>query len=223
MTQAWRSGDPLIVRFGRFGKARWVLSGVVVEDTGDVVTVWIPPKAPVLELALPDGRLLRDIPRMQALEIDTQHVAVMQAGTWFGYGVVMQFPLSQPWSVWWFFHDDGSFDGWYANLEAPKIRWEGPADSRGIDTSDRELDVDIDADGTWRWKDEEPFAAKAGRPGYWTVDQMAEIRADGEALIAKLERREAPFDGRYTDFSPDPTWPMPAIPDHWDHPHSAGP
>jgi len=223
VTQPWHSGQPLIVRFGRFGMARWVLSGVVVEDTGDVVTVWIPPKAPVLELALPDGRLLREIPRLEALKIDTRRIAVMQAGTWFGYGVVMQFPLKEPWSVWWFFHDDGTFDGWYGNLEAPKIRWELADGSRGLDTSDRELDVDIDADGTWRWKDEEAFAAKAGLPGYWTVDQLAEIRADGEALIAKLERREAPFDGRYTDFKPDPAWPMPTLPEHWDHPHSAGP
>lgn len=219
MVTTWKSGSPAIVRFGRSARARWVVSGVVVEDTGDVVTLWVPPKAPVLELRLPDGRLLRDVPRMEALAIDTGERAVMQAGTWFGHGVVMQFPIEKPWSVWWFFHDDGSFDGWYGNLETPKVRWELPDGSRGLDTSDRELDVDMDADGAWRWKDEEPFAAKAGLEGYWAVDQLPDIRADGEGLIGMLARRDPPFDGRYTDFIPAPVWPLPTIPDSWDHPH----
>lgn len=222
MTVPWQAGGSVLVRFGRNGRARWVLCGTVIQDTGDVVDLWVPPEAPLLELALPDGRLLRDVPRMQALELPTVEITTLQPGRWFGPGIVMHFPLDEPWSVWWFFRDDGSFDGWYCNLEAPKRRWQ-TSSSRGLDTADRELDVDVNADGTWRWKDEEPFAAKAGRPGHWTVEQMAEIRADGEGLIARLEHREPPFDGRYTDFRPDPGWQPPTLPNDWDYPHLAGP
>ncbi len=124
----------------------------------------------------------------------------------------MQFPLSQPWSVWWFFHADGRFDGWYGNLESPKARWELPDGTCGLDTADRELDIEIEIDLTWSWKDEEPFVARAGSPGYWTTHQVDEIRADGYRLIAMVQDRLPPFDGRFTAFRVDPEWPLPDLP-----------
>jgi len=174
MTDLWNPGESLILRYGRSGQTRSVLAGVVVEDVGEAVTVWVPPRSPVLRLAVPGGPFL---------------------------------------------HEMSSFNGWYGNLEAPKVRWERQDGSRGLDSADRELDVDIGADGTWRWKDEEAFGEKTGLDGYWTAEQELQIRADGERLIELLERRLPPFDGRYTDFAPDPAWGLPTLPENWDHPH----
>jgi len=197
--------------------------GRVVEDDGLTVTAWVAPGSPTLELQLPDGRLLREVPRMEVPSVPTHGFASLVRGTWSGNGVLMQFPLSQPWSVWWFFHADGRFDGWYGNLESPKARWELPDGTCGLDTADRELDIEIEIDLTWSWKDEEPFVARAGSPGYWTTHQVDEIRADGYRLIAMVQDRLPPFDGRFTAFRVDPEWPLPDLPCLRQHPHRAGP
>lgn len=219
MTDLWNPGESLILRYGRSGQTRSVLAGVVVEDVGEAVTVWVPPRSPVLRLAVPGGPFLHEMSRREALEMHVCRAAVMRPSQWSGPGIVMHFPLDKPWSVWWFFNVDGSFNGWYGNLEAPKVRWERQDGSRGLDSADRELDVDIGADGTWRWKDEEAFGEKTGLDGYWTAEQELQIRADGERLIELLERRLPPFDGRYTDFAPDPARGLPTLPENWDHPH----
>ena len=157
--------------------------------------------------------------RVRVALLGEEPLPVLRASTWSGSGVLMQFPVDEPWSVWFRFLADGSFDGWYGNLETPKVRWERPDGSRGLDASDRELDVEVRADCTWAWKDEDEFEAKTGRDGFWTQEGQQRIRADGERLIARLERREPPFDGRFTDFRPDPRWVNPVIPTPWDHPH----
>jgi len=233
-----------MVRHGRFGQARWVVSAYLWDvsgggssrDADETVTLWVPPKSPVMEVAMPDGRLVREIPRLEALTLDTGQVGVVQPGEWYGPGVVMQTTASEPWSVWWFFREDGDFDGWYGNLEAPSVRWTAPDGTRVIDTADRELDLVFGAEGSWWWKDEDAFAATTGRPGFWADDLASVIRADGERLRGMFERREGPFDGRHTDFLHTATSgagagagagaggfaPLTMSP-HWDAPHSVGP
>jgi predicted RNA-binding protein associated with RNAse of E/G family len=126
-------------------------------------------------------------------------------------------PVVGDWSVWWFFRDDGGFDGWYGNLESPRVRWSG-----GVDTSDRALDVVVEPDRSVAWKDEDEFALLTGRADRWTASQAVGIRADGEHLMRLAEAGAFPFDGRWTDFRPDPAWTVPDLPPDWDRPHLAG-
>ena len=102
------------------------------------------------------------------------------------------------------------------------MRWETP-DSRGVDTADRALDVWITADGLARWKDEDEFAVLTGQPGRWTAQQAPAIRATGEHLLALAADAAPPFDGRWTDYRPDPAWATPGMPADWDLPHRADP
>ncbi|HEX2774384.1 MAG TPA: DUF402 domain-containing protein, partial [Micromonosporaceae bacterium] len=82
------------------------------------------------------------------------------------------------------------------------------------------LDVWVEPDRTWRWKDEDEFAEKTGHPLYWTAEEAAAIRARGEALAARAEARQFPFDGTWCDFRPDPAWPVPQRPAGWDRPRA---
>jgi len=94
---------------------------------------------------------------------------------------------------------------------------------RGVDTTDRALDVWITPDRVGRWKDEDEFAALTGLPGRWTADQAPAIRATGEHLMDLAASGAPPFDGRWTDYRPDRGWEPLSLPDGWDQPHRATP
>jgi predicted RNA-binding protein associated with RNAse of E/G family len=119
-------------------------------------------------------------------------------------------------SVWWFFAPDGEFEGWYVNLEDPCARWSG-----GVDTADHALDIRVEPDRSWRWKDEDEFAERVGHPLYWTAEQAAAIRAEGQRLADLAETGKFPFDGSWCDLRPDPGWPPLTRPDGWDGPRAA--
>ncbi|MBM2620086.1 DUF402 domain-containing protein [Actinoplanes sp. LDG1-06] len=166
-----------------------------------------------MESVLADGRGLRELPLAERFDAPR----VRRETTWRGSGIVQFAPAAGEWSVWWFFAEDGGFEGWYVNLEAPQVRWE-----RGIDSSDRALDVWISPDRVAHWKDEDEFAFLTGRPGRWTPSQADAIRATGRELIDVAAAGAFPFDGTWTHYRPDPAWGPVALPSDWDRPHLAG-
>ncbi len=99
---------------------------------------------------------------------------------------------------------------WYVNLEEPLRRTE-----LGFDTLDHELDVIVEFDGSWRWKDEDDLA-EAIRRGVIPSDEEPRLRADGERAIRRIVDREPPFDRGWSDWRPDPAWPVPVLPEDWD-------
>ena len=52
---------------------------------------------------------------------------------------------------------------------------------------------------------------------YWVRDEAA-VWAEGRRVIKIAEAGEFPFDGTWTDFRPDPSWPIPELPPGWDRP-----
>jgi hypothetical protein len=108
-------------------------------------------------------------------------------------------------AVWWWFAPDGTFTGWYVNLER---RVHGIA---SVDVHDHELDLVVAPDRSWVWKDEGSFAAKTGRAGFWTQEEAVVIRAEGERVVAQVERGEFPFDGTWCDYRPPPGWTPPRV------------
>ncbi|WP_231930000.1 DUF402 domain-containing protein [Micromonospora coriariae] len=134
---------------------------------------------------------------------------LLQPGFWQPYRTLMVMPPGAAHSIWWSWGANGAFAGWYINLEAPVDRWAG-----GVDVQDHALDVLVAPDRSWVWKDEDEFAAQTGDPLFWDLDDAAQIRAEGERLIACAERGEFPFDGTWCDFQPDPA----SLPYWWDTP-----
>ncbi|MFN0280695.1 MAG: NUDIX domain-containing protein [Kineosporiaceae bacterium] len=218
--EPWEPGDVVVYRFGVSGRTRWARLARVVEDGPDGLVLWVAAGSTTVEQSLADGRPVREAPLAERFDVPR----VRRTGRWRSPGVVMLVPpAGQAWSVWWFFEPDGSFRGWYGNLEAPHVLRTTLHGSHLVDTSDRALDVEVTRERVPTWKDEDEFAVLTGRPGRWADRQVDGIRADGEHLMDLARRGAPPFDGRWTTFSPDPAWSLPSFPPDWDLPHLAGP
>ncbi|GAA2241642.1 DUF402 domain-containing protein [Kitasatospora cystarginea] len=176
----------------------------VVAHGADGLWLWMAGGSPVWEAELPAGRHIRDIDPAQWPPGGYRLVP----GRWYEGGSLIFQPSGAGHAVWWKFAPEPgcAFDGWYVNLERRTRRGDD------IDVADQELDLTVAPDGTWRWKDEESFAAKTGHPAYWTAEQAAEVRAEGERLARLAQGREFPFDGSRCDYRPPADWGRPPLP-----------
>jgi predicted RNA-binding protein associated with RNAse of E/G family len=113
-------------------------------------------------------------------------------------------------SIWVSWRPDGSRWAYYGNIQLPFERTRC-----GFRTMDLVLDVIVELDGTWWLKDEDELAVfvEAG-----VVDPALErrIRSEADAIVARAERAEPPFDGSWDDWRPDPEWPTPRLPAGWE-------
>jgi len=96
----------------------------------------------------------------------------------------------------------GEFENWYVNFERDHART--PV---SLDLVDEKLDLIVWPDGTFSWKDEDEFA-EAAQAGY--LDERA-VRAEAERVL-----RDPPWPTGWEDWRPDPSWPVPQLPEGWD-------
>jgi hypothetical protein len=122
------------------------------------------------------------------------------------YRTLMLLPPGAPHSISWSWRADGTFLGWYANLETPARRWSG-----GVDSHDQTLDVLVAPDLSWHFKDEEDLA---------TLDpaEAATVHAEGSRLGKLADTATFPFDGTWLDFTAPPEWTPARLPAWWDAP-----
>jgi hypothetical protein len=142
--------------------------------------------------------------------------------TWKGSDVLIWVPpTAVAYSVWWFWDAaSGEFQGLYGNLESAAVRWEDQV-AKGFDTADHALDLWVSSDGSCSWKDLDEFDHRTGHSLYWNAAEAATIRATGDGLLEIAEAGKFPFDGTWTDFRPDPAWPVSVRPDDgWDRPRA---
>jgi hypothetical protein len=193
-------GDAVLLRevfLGRVWAARPVR---VVRDTADLVAVYFAPgtlwKRPV------DG----DEPlRLQQANWTLADVE------WRGNAALRHFTPGTRHSVIVFWSEDfAEFRGWYVNLETPMTRT-----SLGFDYLDQALDIVIEPDRSWRWKDEDEFALAQER-GLISEADAAALRAEGLAVVARLDAWEAPFADGWQDWRPQPGWRPVPLPAGWD-------
>ena len=122
-------------------------------------------------------------------------------GAWSGHGVLILARPGAAHTIWHFWQGDArDFAGWYVNMQEPLRR-----DGSNFDTEDQELDIWIRPDGSWTWKDEEELREWVER-GRFTAEQAAEIRAEGERVLA-----EWPFPTGWEEWTPDPGWDVPTL------------
>jgi len=208
--------DVLYRDFRGDGQLVLVMPQRVVADDERGLLTWRPIGTPWLFRRTTDGRDRREIPFDQRHTVDWQ----LARQTWGGLHVLHLFRPGQAHSVWWMFNTDFSLNRWYVNLEAPPVRWDD-GDLAGVDTFDHALDVVVSPDRQWRWKDEHEYLERVGHPAYWTREQAAAIRAEGERVIADVEAAAYPFDGTWCDFRPDPAWQLPTLPEQgWERPRA---
>jgi predicted RNA-binding protein associated with RNAse of E/G family len=203
------AGQTILRRYFRGDRITFLNVCRVLADDEHGLRMWLPIGTPYWRRLTPDGR------DAHTASVEEMAAAPLGELTWDGSHVMVFMPPGAAYSIWWFFGPDGAFTGWYGNLEAPFTRWAG-----GVDTEDHALDLWFAPDRSWRWKDEDEFAARVGRPGFWSEEEAAAIRAEGERLVKLFEAAEFPFDGTWCDLAMPDTRPALVRPDGWDRPRA---
>lgn len=181
----------------------------VVRDDARGLVAWLARGTEILRPVLPDGGELRSLPLIDMFRA----ARALRRDRWVGQGILKLAPTGVPWSIWCFWTDQWSFNGWYVNLEDPHHRDEG-----SIATQDHVLDLWVAPDRSVLWKDDDELEAcvVAGR---YTAQQAAAFRADARVVEGLVARWDTPFSDRWEEWRPDPTWRVPDLPDGltWDY------
>ncbi|MBF6064106.1 DUF402 domain-containing protein [Nocardia terpenica] len=131
----------------------------------------------------PDGRHLRDIPA-----IDRPSTGyTFSAAQWSKGTALIYQPDGKKYAIWILLDRDGSVQGWYVNFEK-RYRTDDSVVIR-----DYELDLSIDLRRQITVKDAESFLEKTGRPGYWSLEEIAYIPEAYREIASAVEKAEWPF------------------------------
>ncbi|MET8469727.1 DUF402 domain-containing protein [Streptomyces sp. NPDC006422] len=204
----WAPGEPILWRYRANGGDGFHICRpvTVVQDTDELLAVWMAPGTECVKPVLADGTPVHREP----LATRYTKPRALQRDRWFGTGVLKLARPGEPWSVWLFWEPGWRFRNWYVNLEEPRVRWSG-----GVDSEDHFLDLSVHPDGSWRWHDEDEFA-QAQAVGLMSPGQAAEVRAAGRRAVADIENWRSPYPDGWQHWRPDPAWPVPALPADWD-------
>jgi hypothetical protein len=196
VSQRWSTGDHVVVRYLWLGRVFWAIPATVASDA-NLTALWV---APGVTYRRPAVRLTAD-------EIASGTWTPREA-TWFGNGTLMVSRPDDAHSIWLFWTPDGAFDGWYVNLEEPRRRVRD-----GVVTRDQFLDLIVEADGSWRWKDVDDLPA-AVDAGLMTDAEVTEVWAEGRRVLAERGRL---LPTGFEDWRPNADWPLPMLPEDWNH------
>ncbi len=203
LTPYWRSGDAVVMRDiwnGKISNARPV---TVVRDSADLIALWTAPGTRWKVATKPDGRTAR-------IPLDTHWD--YRERVWTGGGVLhlmMPGAAHATWALW----SEGNtrLIEWYVNLQEPVRRTR-----IGFDYTDHLLDLVISADfQKWHWKDQGELREACAR-GLLPLSKTQAIQEEGERVLASVMAGRPPFSTTWSDWSPDPTWPVPELPANWD-------
>jgi hypothetical protein len=190
--------DSIVLRYLDRGRpVGAVVTRVISTEDGPVL--WLAPGTTVIWPAIA-GRRVHEYPPEERYALPWDDVV---EAPWRGDGVLILGRPGRAHSLWLFWEND-RFAGWYVQLEDPwrPFRF-------GFDTADHALDIWVGSDGSWQWKDEDELEV-AAELGYFTPQQAASIRAEGERVLA-----EWPFPTGWEDWQADATWPLPVVPREW--------
>ncbi len=188
--------ESLLLRHVVHGRAVAAFPSNVVERTAATLVACVTPGT---KIVYPKGR-----------DADGNLIPFEQWGadlrSWVGPAGLELTAFGRRHSIRHFFREDGSFRGWYVNLQAP-LR-----ETRlGFDTTDWQLDLWIPADSDdAHWKDEDDLA-KAVELGIMSAEEGRLARDEAERVI-----EEWPFPTGWEDWRPDPGWGPPTLPAGWD-------
>lgn len=159
----------------------------IVEESPALIVLWIPAGAPG-EVPAEGLRIPGDEWELEDVATSRDQICVARPG--------------RAHSVFLLWREDGELECWYVNFERPLHRT-----ALGFDTFDEKLDLIVAPDGSYRWKDEDELE-EAAALGLLDAD---EVRAEARRVL-----EEWPFPTGWEDWRPDPSWPIPQLPDGWD-------
>jgi protein associated with RNAse G/E len=213
----WRRGDTIVhheVWADRVWAARPL---IVVDDTEQGLALWLPAgtrrkvPAPPVDATGPE----RD---PEGLSTEASHRGVienLQRGDWAYTDHVWD--VSSLWllrpgawyAIWVSWLPSGEHLGWYVNFQTPYRRT-----SLGIEAMDLMLDLVVETDRSWHWKDQHEFD-QMERLKLVDGDSIGHIRREAVMVLANIEEGTAPFCDPWPQWTPEPHWPIPALPSEW--------
>jgi hypothetical protein len=188
----------------------------VVRDDERGLVAWLSAGSERLAAVPRDGKGLRErtLEERAALSASGDYDHLRR--TWDGGGILRIAPTAVPWSLWYFWEDDGSFAGHYLNLEL--VHQRPVSGEPRVFTRDLTLDLWLDADGELWLKDEDELAAFTAA-GRFTPEQADAIRALADRVRTELiEPRAWPLSEDWESWRPPPELDRPlTLPDHAPH------
>jgi protein associated with RNAse G/E len=111
-----------------------------------------------------------------------------------------------------FFWDDasGEFRCYYINFQTPFQR-----KHLSVDTLDLDLDLIIQPDFRFEWKDVDDYK-KVIEYHVISPEWIQGIERDTAEVFERVNNRRYPFDGSWLDWTPEPAWVPPSLPEGWD-------
>ncbi len=195
----WSAGETVVLREVWRGEVFAARPAIVVQEDPEQLAFVLPPRVRCGVAVDEDGRELRVPDRPWRLEIRER-----------GPNDVLSFAWPDtPYAVLRWRTPEGT-QAWYVNLQDPLRNT-----ALGFDTTDHALDAVVTLDGTWAWKDEDELS-EAVANGVFTPEDAERFREEGERAVQRIVGRESPFDRDWSAWHPDPSWPMPSLPDGWD-------
>ena len=197
----WRPGEPILLREVWRGKVGSVRPVIAVLDSPEAIAVYTPAGSLGLFPTSSDGRFLRIPENNWSLK---ERVATV----YHVLGIQVPGERSGTLLIWdW----NWRLNCWYINLEEPFRR-----SKLGFDYMDLILDIVVAPDlSSWRWKDEDELQEAVAR-GIFNSEQAAELYLEGERALKRLLARAPPFDRAWEEWRPDPSWPVPTLPERLD-------
>lgn len=195
-------GDVVAYRGVMDGKVNWACAARVVVDDAHLTALYWQTGTPVM----------RPAKRPTIQDMLDNHIP-LTTDYWKKTDVLsLTFP-GEAFSVelmW--FTGTPKLDCWYVHLQEPRRH-----SNVGFDTMDQLLDIVIGPDkSSWRWKDEDELE-EAVALGFYTAEFAAEIRAEGERVIERLNNNQPPFCDGWANWRPPADWGViPELPAGWD-------
>lgn len=191
-----RSGDAILIRHVHFGRVFHAVPARVARDAADVAAWWI---APGTACVYPDTTDERGALLPLAEWSTRPH-------RWFGNGNLDVARFGEWHSVRHFWNDDGSFRGWYVNIQEPVRRTR-----LGFDFRDLALDVLVAPDLSWELKDADHLEQGAAM-GFFSGEEVRAAHRERDRVLGRLDEL---FPTGWEGFRPEPSWTAPELPSTW--------
>jgi predicted RNA-binding protein associated with RNAse of E/G family len=204
MFSFFRPGQTIVIREIWQDKLWSLRPEIVVRDTPDLLSLYMPPGTVWKQPKAPDGQRATVVHRARS-------EWMLKTVPWQDYYRLRLTIPGADYSVLIFWDPpDMKQHSWYVNLEDPLHRT-----ALGFDFLDQFLDIIIKPDlSAWHWKDEDELA-EAVALGAVSKERAAAMRAEGEKVVAWLQSGKSPFNG-WEKWRPDPSWVTPVLPAGWD-------
>ena len=203
----WQAGDVLAWR-GIYRNRVWhVVTMIVVKDSPEELVLALQPGAECMaEKDYANGKKngkrrwdFRDKP----WELKKFH--------WRTNRLLILLEPEKYYSTMYFWNDaSNEFLCYYINFQEPFQR-----SHCGIDTLDLDLDLIINPDFSYEWKDIEDYRT-AIEKGIIFPEWTREIETAKQEILERLGKRQYPYDGSWLNWTPDPSWSPPSLPENWD-------